>query len=102
MKKAVIETGGKQFVVTKDQELNVELIGDKKQLTFKPLMVFDDKKVSVGTPEVEGGKVTAKVIDPELKGDKVTVFKFQAKKRVSTKTGHRQRFSRIKITNITS
>ena len=100
MKQAVIEAGGKQYVVAKDQELQIELVGDKKQLSFEPLLVFDDKDVSVGTPTVSGAKVTAKVIDPEVKGDKVTVFKFKPKKRVSTKTGHRQRFTHIKITGI--
>lgn len=102
MKKAVIETGGKQYLVEKDQELDIELAGDKKQLTFTPLMVFDEKNVSVGTPTVAKGKVTAKVLESERKGEKLTVFKFKAKKRVSTKTGHRQRYSRIKITGISS
>lgn len=100
MKQAVIEAGGKQYLVKKDQELDIELVGDKKQLTFTPLLVFDEKDATVGTPEVSGSKVTAKVLDPEVKGEKLTVFKFKAKKRVSKKTGHRQRYSRIKITGI--
>jgi len=100
MKQAVIQTGGKQYLVSKDQELDVELVGDKKQLTFTPLLVFDDKDVKVGTPEVEGGKVTAKVVDPRLKGEKIKVFKFKPKKRVRKLTGHRQKYARIKITGI--
>jgi large subunit ribosomal protein L21 len=100
MKQAVIETGGKQYIVAKDQELEVELLGSKKQLSFEPLMVFDEKGAKVGAPTVKGAKVTAKVVNPEVKGEKVTVFKFKAKKRVSKKTGHRQRYTRIKITDI--
>lgn len=100
MKQAVIQAGGKQYLVKKDQELNVELVGDKKQLTFKPLLVFDDKDVQVGTPEVEGAKVTAKVVDPSVKGEKIKVFKFKAKKRVRKLTGHRQKYTRVKITGI--
>lgn len=100
MKQAVIETGGKQYLVSKDQELDVELVGDKKQLSFQPLLVFDEKDAQVGAPRVEGGKVTAKVIDPEVKGKKVTALRYKPKKRVHVTKGHRQRYTRIKITSI--
>ncbi|MEX0934589.1 MAG: 50S ribosomal protein L21 [Candidatus Saccharimonadales bacterium] len=105
MKQAVIETGGKQYLVAKNQEFNIELVEDKKQLSFEPLLVFDDKNdkdVQVGTPTVKGAKVTAKVVEPRVKGEKITIFKFKAKKRVSKKTGHRQNYSTIKITDIKS
>lgn len=101
MKQAVIEAGGKQYVVSKDQELNVELQEDKKQLTFQPLLVFDEKDAQVGKPYVEGAKVTAKVIDPEVKGEKVTAIRFKSKKRVNKVRGHRQRYAKIQITGIT-
>lgn len=100
MKQAVIETGGKQYLVSKGQELEVELVGDKKQLSFEPLLVFDDKDVSVGTPKVKDAKVTAKVVDPEVKGKKVIALRYKAKKRVHVKKGHRQRYTLIKITGI--
>lgn len=100
MKQAVIETGGKQYIVSKGEVLDIELTDSKKQLSFEPLLVFDDKDVKVGQPKVKDAKVTAKVLDPEVKGDKVTVFKFKPKKRISKKTGHRQRYSRIEITGI--
>ncbi|MEX0748434.1 MAG: 50S ribosomal protein L21 [Candidatus Saccharimonadales bacterium] len=100
MKQAVIAAGGKQYIVAKDQELEIELVGDNKKLSFEPLLIFDESDVQVGTPVVSGSKVTAEVLDPEVKGKKITVFKFKAKKRVSKKTGHRQRYTRIKITAI--
>lgn len=101
MKQAVIETGGQQYIVSKNQELMVDLVGDKKQLTFHPLLVFDDDSADVGTPRVEGAKVTAKVVDPEIKGEKVIAIRYKPKKRVHKRRGHRQRYSRIKITGIT-
>ncbi len=100
MKQAVIETGGKQYLVSKGQELEVELVGDKKQLSFEPLLVFDDDNVAVGTPKVKDAKVTAKVIDPSVKSKKVVALRYKPKKRVHVKKGHRQRHTSIKITGI--
>ena len=99
--KAVIETGAKQYTVQKGDVLEVELVGDEKTVTFEPLMVIDGKSSKVGTPTVKGAKVTAKVIDPNKKSKKVVVLKFQAKKRVHKKNGHRQLVSVVEITDIT-
>lgn len=99
---AVIQTGGKQYIVKPDQTLLVDLVdGDTKKIEFQPLMVIDGDKVSVGTPSVDGVTVTAEVIE-EVKGEKIKVLKFKAKKRVKKLTGHRQRHARIKITTIGS
>ncbi len=99
--KAIITSGGKQFIVAKNDEIEVELVGDEKTLTFEPLMLIGNKSTTVGTPTVKGASVKAKVIKADVKGDKIKIQKFQAKKRVSTLNGHRQRHSTIKITNIT-
>lgn len=99
--KAVIESGAKQFTVEKGDVLELELVGDQKTLTFEPLMVVDGAKSKVGTPTVKGAKVTAKVVDPNKKSKKVTVLKFQSKKRVHKKNGHRQPVSVVEITGIT-
>jgi large subunit ribosomal protein L21 len=101
--KAVIEivTGGKQYIVAKGDKVQVDLLGDDvKKLTLEPLMVFDDNDAIVGTPRVKGAKVEAKVIDPEVKSDKVRFIRFKAKKRVKTIGGHRQKYSVIEITSI--
>ncbi len=96
---AVIQTGGKQYLVTKDQTLAVELLGDAKKVEFAALLVIDGDKVKVGTPTVDSVKVKAEVVG-EIKADKIKVLKFKAKKRVKKLTGHRQHYSKIKITSI--
>ena len=96
---AVIATGGKQYLVETGQELDVELLGEVKKPEFDALLVIDDEKVKVGQPHVTGVKVTAEVLE-EVKGEKIKVLKFKAKKREKTLTGHRQHYSRIKITKI--
>ena len=102
MKKAVITTGGKQYIVAKGDVIDVELVGDKKTVTFEPLMIYEGEKSEIGTPTVKGAKVSAKVVNAELKAEKVTSIRFKAKKRVNKKKGHRQPYSRLEITSITS
>lgn len=99
-KKAVIATGGKQYLVEEGQVLNVELLGDEKTATFVPLMVIDGKDVKIGTPEVSGVKVTADVAEEAVVGDKVLAIRYKAKKRVRKVRGHRQRSSQITIKKI--
>jgi large subunit ribosomal protein L21 len=96
---AVITSGGKQYLVKPDQILDLELVGDVKKLEFDALLVIDGAKVSVGAPLVEGAKVTAEVIG-EVKGDKLKIMRFKAKKRVKRLTGHRQHYTQVKITSI--
>ena len=78
-------------------------IGKKKEITFKEvLLVSDEKKIKIGTPLVKSAKVTAKVLEPEMKGRKVTVIKFKAKKRYKKKMGFRPRYTKLEITKITT
>lgn len=101
MKKAVILTGSKQYVVAEGDTLEVELIkGAGKSLTFVPLLVIDGDKVTVGTPEVSAAKVTAEVVAADAQADKVTSIRYKAKKRVHTVKGHRQHQTHLKITKI--
>lgn len=100
MKKAVIVAGGHQYLVAEKQQLEIELVGDKKTLKFEPLMVLDGDKVQVGQPVVKGASVEAKVLDANVQGDKVIAIRYKAKKRVNKKRGHRQRHSVIEITKI--
>ena len=96
---AVITSGGKQYLVKPDQILDLELVGDIKKLEFEPLMVIDGDKVSVGAPIVKGAMVTAEIIG-EVKGDKLKIMRFKAKKRVKRLTGHRQHYTQVKISKI--
>jgi len=101
MKKAVIATGGKQYLVSEGELLNIELLkGADKTASFEPLLVVDGEKVAVGTPTVNGAKVTAEVVETDMQADKVTAIRFKAKKRVHKVHGHRQHQSVIKITKI--
>lgn len=99
--KAVIQLGGKQYVVAEKETLLVDLLQDgTKELSLDALMVIDGKDTKVGAPHVPSVKVKAKVIEAEIKGDKVRAIRFKAKKRVSKITGHRQRYSKIEIGSI--
>jgi large subunit ribosomal protein L21 len=101
MKKAVIATGGKQYLVKEGETLQVERIkSEDKKLNFAPLLVIDGDKTSVGTPEIKGATVTAKVVE-ESKADKVTSIRYKAKKRVHKVHGHRQVLTTITIDKIT-
>lgn len=96
---AVIASGGKQYIVEKDQTLELELLGDAKKLELDALLTIDGDKISVGAPFVDGVKVLAEVVE-EVKGEKIKVLKFKAKKRIKRLTGHRQHYSLVKITKI--
>lgn len=97
---AVIEAGSKQYIVEKGQTIQTELIAGEKTVEFKPLLVIDGDNIKVGKPVVEGAVVKATVADDIVKGDKIVILKYKAKKRQSTKTGHRQKYSAVTITDI--
>jgi large subunit ribosomal protein L21 len=100
MSKAVIATGGKQYIVSEGETIKVELLDtNEKQVTFEPLLVIDGDDVKVGAPAVSGVTVTADVLD-EVRNDKVTSIRYKAKKRVHKIRGHRQRMTAIKIAKI--
>jgi large subunit ribosomal protein L21 len=96
---AIIETGGKQYVVTNDTVLTVEKLEHSgKAVTFdKVLLVDDGAKAQVGKPYVSGAKVSAEVVD-EGRDSKVTVIRYRAKSRYAKKKGHRQPFTKVRIT----
>jgi large subunit ribosomal protein L21 len=102
MKKAVIQTGGKQYLVAEGETVEVELIKDAKggKVSFDALLVFDGDKTTVGTPLVGGVAVKADVLSEDSQGDKVTSIRYKAKKRVHTVRGHRQHHTTIKVTAI--
>ena len=101
MKKAVVKIGGKQFLAAEKETLLVDLLPEgTKELTLDALLVIDGDKTTVGTPTVSGVAVKAKVIEDEVKGDKIRVIRYKAKKRVNTQMGHRQKYSRIEFTSI--
>jgi len=101
MKKAVIATGGKQYVVAEGDQITVERLKDVgKNIKFDALLVIDGDKTTIGAPLVSGVSVTASVIDNEAKAEKVTAIRYKAKKRVHKLHGHRQLQTVLKIDKI--
>ena len=103
MKKAVITTGSKQYLVSEGDSVEVELLNHEEKdnkLSFSPLLVIDDKITLVGQPEVKDVLVQAEITDHNVKADKVTAIRYKAKKRVHKVHGHRQQQTIIKITKI--
>ena len=99
---AVIQTGGKQYRVHPGDVIDVEKIdqevGARVDLS-SVLLVDTDGDVSVGTPTVDGAKVTAEVAD-QFRGPKIIVYKYKAKTHYRRKNGHRQSYTRLRIRHI--
>ena len=101
MKKAVITTGGKQYLVSEGETVEVEKIKDAgKTVSFTPLMLIDGDKTEVGAPSLEKNTVTAEVVEADVQGEKVTAIRYKAKKRVRVVRGHRQHHTVLKVTKI--
>ncbi|MFH1404622.1 MAG: 50S ribosomal protein L21 [Patescibacteria group bacterium] len=102
---AVINTGGKQYLVKEGQELKIELLEAEigKSIDFDALLIADEKgeNVKVGAPHVSGAKVTATVVEHD-RDKKVLVVKYKPKVRYRRHVGHRQPFTKIKIEKITA
>jgi large subunit ribosomal protein L21 len=99
---AVIETGGKQYLVSPKEKLAIEKIegqaGDV--VTFdKVLFTMDGDKVNLGKPYIADGKVAAKIVE-QGRGEKLVIFKYRAKSRYRRKTGHRQSQTIVEIQSI--
>ncbi len=101
---AVIKTGGKQYKVEQGSTIRVEkLEGDAgKTLEIdQVLLVADGENFKIGTPVVAGARVTCQIVAQE-KGEKLLIFKFRRRKAYRKKTGHRQPYTALKITNISA
>jgi large subunit ribosomal protein L21 len=95
---AVIESGGKQYKVQKDDVIFVEKLPTEKDSTveFKVLALNGDDGLKTGAPYVEGATVTGKVLK-NGKSRKITVFTYKAKKNEKRKMGHRQPYTKVQI-----
>ena len=99
---AIVEIAGQQFKVEKDQEIYVHRLENKEgaKVEFDKVLLLDNEgKVKVGTPNVKAAKISAKVIS-HMKADKVMVFKKKRRKGYQTLNGHRQLLTQIKIESI--
>ena len=101
---AVIESGGKQHRVVEGETLKLEKIETATGETFefdRVLMVGGGEEAKIGTPLVEGVKVTAEVV-AHGRHKKITIIKFNRRKNYRKQTGHRQWFTEVKITGISA
>ena len=100
---AIVEIAGQQFKVEKEDEIFVHRLegepGTKIEF-IEVLLVDHDGKISIGTPHVEGTRITGKILE-HARGDKVIVFKKKRRKGFQKESGHRQDFSKILIEKIT-
>jgi large subunit ribosomal protein L21 len=104
---AIIEESGAQRKVQQDQTILVDLIesGEAKAgaaITFDKVLAVGDVggSAKIGKPYVAGASVSAEVVEPLVFGDKVRIYKFKPKVGYRRKTGHRQRYTAVKITSI--
>jgi len=99
---AVLETGGKQYLVKANDTLRVELLDAEPgtRLELSPVLALSDgAKLQIGTPEIEGAKVVCSVVS-QVKGPKVRSFKKRRRKTYSRRKGHRQRLTVLKVESI--
>jgi large subunit ribosomal protein L21 len=99
---AIIETGGKQYRVELNDVIDVELLNsaEEEKVEFKNvLFVGGGSDVKMGAPYLTDVTVKADLVG-EVKGPKVIAFKYKKRKRYRRKVGHRQKYSRVKITEI--
>ncbi len=102
MKYAIIDNGGKQYRAVEGSTIEVDLldaeVGQQVDLG-KVLLLVDGDQISVGAPLVDKALVKATVLE-HVKGPKIVVFHYRPKKRIRTKTGHRQQYTRLQVNSI--
>jgi large subunit ribosomal protein L21 len=102
MKYAIVEDGGKQYKAVEGGTIEVDHypseVGEQIDLE-RVLLIADGDDYAIGAPTILGAKVQATVVG-QIKGPKVVVFKYKPKKRYRVKTGHRQKYTRLKIDSI--
>ncbi len=101
---AVISTGGKQYKLAQGDVCRVEKLDAEEGASVeidKVLMIADGDNINIGTPFVDGGKVTA-TIKSHGRAKKVEIMKFRRRKHHQKRTGHRQYYTEIEVTSISA
>ncbi|MDM8569994.1 50S ribosomal protein L21 [Thiotrichales bacterium HSG1] len=99
---AVIKTGGKQYKVSKGDSLRVEklFVNEGDNVEFNDvLLVANGDQIEIGSPQVDGGKVTA-TVEAHGRGKKIKIVKFKRRKHHMKQMGHRQYYTDVKINEI--
>jgi large subunit ribosomal protein L21 len=98
---AVIKTGGKQYRVAPDEVISVDKVKRERGaiVEFGEVLLVGGDQVQVGSPTVAGAAVAGEVVE-QGRGPKVIAFKKRRRKNSRRKRGHRQEFTRVRITEI--
>ena len=99
---AIVDIAGQQFKAEAGRKLYVHRLEGQEGAVVefdKVLLIDNEGDVKIGTPVVEGAKITAKIL-AHVKGDKVLVFKKKRRKSYQKLNGHRQQFTQILIEDI--
>jgi len=103
MKKAVIKTGGKQYLVQEGEKIKIEKIDKEvgEEVIFDEVLLLENEKgeIKIGQPFLENAKVIGKVL-AQSKGKKIIVLKYKPKRRYRVKKGHRQKYTEVEIVKI--
>jgi len=102
MKSAVIQTGGKQYLVSAGDKIQVEKLSGEKDAVIKfdkILATFEDTSYALGKPYLDKGVVEGKVLK-QARGKKITILKYKAKSKYRRKQGHRQHYTQVEITKV--
>ena len=98
---AIISAGNKQYRVSVGDTIYIDKVNqeDGSAISFDVLMVENNGEIKVGNPTVAGAKVEGKVLG-QVKGEKITIYKYKSKKNYHRRAGHRQPYTKVEITAI--
>ena len=102
MKYAIVESGGKQYRAVEGSTIEVDLLNVEvgQQVSLgSVLLLVDGDQIAVGAPLVDKASISTTVVE-HVKGPKIVVFHYGQKKRIRTKTGHRQQYTRLQVNSI--
>lgn len=101
---AIFEDSGTQLKAKVGDTLIIDLRevpSDAKTVTFeRVLLVSGDKGATVGNPYLKGAQIVADIVERDFKGEKIDIIKYKRRKGFKKKQGHRQRYMRVKVTEI--
>jgi len=99
---AIVEIAGKQYKLTEGAVINVDKLNQEgNEINFdKVLLLVSDSDIKVGNPTIPNVQIKAEIVDKEVKGDKIVVFKWKRAKNSKKRMGHRQKYTKIKIVKI--
>ena len=101
---AIIKSGGKQYCVQEGDIIEVEKLNvaeGQAEVNFEDVLAINNGEMVVGTPNIAGAVVSAEVVE-QGKGKKVIIYKYKSKKDYRKKQGHRQPYTKVKITSISA